>query len=103
MKRRLIIQMGIGIGETAGQAAERAVADAQARARVHVDADVEVRVTIGVPEAVELEASGLNRAFGAAEVDVHVVPGGMVVPQPGGGDLILAGAAIETFPLESAG
>ncbi len=99
MKQRLIVQMGMGVGDTAGQAVERALADAQARARLHVDVAVEVRVTLGVPDAAELDTSGLNRIFGAGEMDLKVVPGGMTVPQPGGAEAIVVSAAIEVFPL----
>lgn len=98
MRRRLIVQMGMGVGDTAGHAAERALADAQARARVHVAAEVEVRVTLGVPDPSALDASGLNRAFGAGDMDLRVVPGGMTVAQPGGAAVVVASAAIEVFP-----
>ncbi|BBU56847.1 hypothetical protein KU6B_31120 [Mameliella alba] len=99
MRQRLIVQMGMGVGETAGLAAERAIASAQARAVLHVDVDCAVHVTLGVPESAELDTSGVNRAFGAAEVEVRVVPGGMSVPQPGGAALVMVSAAIEVFPL----
>lgn len=99
MRRRLIVQMGMGVGDTAGQAAERALADAQARARLHLDVDCQVVVTLGVPVPSELEASGLNRAFGAGDMDLRVVPGGMAVALPEGGSLVVASAAIEVFPL----
>ena len=100
MKQRLIVQMGMGLGDTAGHAAERAIADAQARARLHVDTDVHIRVTLGVPGSTELDASGLNRAFGAADVDLKVVPGGMIVPLPGKAEVVVVSAAIEVFPQE---
>lgn len=99
MRRRLIVQMGMGIADTAGQAAERALADAQARARLHLEVDCEVVVTLGVPEPSALDASGLNRTFGAGDIDLRVVAGGMTVAQPVGGTLIVASAAIEVFPL----
>ena len=99
MKQRLIVQMGMGIGDTVGHAAERAVTDAQARARLHIETDVEIRVTLGVPGSAELDTSGLNHAFGAADVDLRVVPGGMTVPQPGGAEAVVVSAAIEVFPL----
>lgn len=99
MKRRLILQMGMGVGDTAGQAADRALADAQARARLHVDADCEVVVTLALPDPAALDASGLNRAFGAGDMDLRLVPGGMAVTLPQGGSLIVASAALEVFPL----
>lgn len=102
MRQRLIVQMGMGVGVTAGLAAERAIAAAQARAVLHVDVDCAVHVTLGVPEAADLDTSGVNHAFGAGEVEVRVVPGGMVVPQPGGSALVMVSAAIEVFPLGAA-
>lgn len=99
MTQRLIVQMGMGIGSTVAVAAERAVADAQARAQIHVDVPFTVRLTLGVPEAAQVDPSDLARAFSTPDLEVHVVAGGMRVPQPVGDALFVVGAAIERFPL----
>lgn len=100
MKQRLIVQMGMGIGDTVAQAAERAMADAQARARVHCDVPFATRLTLGVPREYALDPSDLARAFDTADLDLHVVAGGMSVPQAEGCPLIVVSAAIERFPLK---
>lgn len=97
MTQRLIVQMGMGIGSTVAVAAERAVADAQARAQIHVDVPFTVRLTLGVPETAQVEPSDLARAFSTPDLEVHVVAGGMRVPQPAGDVLFVVGAAIERF------
>lgn len=99
MTQRMIVQMGMGIGGTVALAAERAVADALARAQIHVDVPFTVRLTLGVPEAAQMDPSDLARAFSTPDLEVHVVAGGMQVPQPAGDALIVVGAAIERFPL----
>lgn len=98
-RQRLIVQMGMGVGDTAGQAAERAVADAQGRARIHVDVPFAVHLTLGVPQTAEIEPGDLAAAFATSDLQVRIVPGGMLIPQPDGTPLVLVSAAIERFPI----
>jgi hypothetical protein len=97
-RRRLIVQMGMGVGNSPGEAAARALADAQGRAQVHVDVPFTTRLTLGLPEPQEIAPNDLAAALGTADLELHVVAGGMIVPQPGGAPLVVVSAAIEMFP-----
>ncbi|WP_323769185.1 Lin0512 family protein [Antarctobacter sp.] len=98
MTQRLIVQMGMGVGDTISDAATRAIADAQGRARIHIEAPFATRLTLGLPQEAKVDPSDLARAFGTSDVELHVVAGGMHLPQPGGGALFVVSAAIEVFP-----
>jgi hypothetical protein len=97
-RQRLIVQMGMGVGATYNEAAARAVADAQGRAQIHVDTPMTTRLTLAMPQEMRVESSDLARAFGASDMELHIVRGGMLVPQPDGSSLIVISAAIELFP-----
>lgn len=95
--QRLIVQMGMGVGDTPEQAVHRAVSDAMARARTHSDVPFEIRVTISLPDGLEVDTAPVRAALGHGVIRVSVVPGGLRVPAPGG-ELIVANAALERFP-----
>ena len=97
-RQRLIVQMGMGVGDSVGQAARLAIADAQCRARVHVDIPFTTRLTLGVPEAAGVDPSDLAAALGSGDLELKVVAGGMHLPQPDDTAIVVVSAAIELFP-----
>lgn len=98
MTQRLIVQMGMGTGSSLEEAAARAIADAQGRAVIHAEARFATRVSLGMPVVMDVDPSDLARAFGTPGVELHVVKGGMELPQPDGSALYVISAAIELFP-----
>lgn len=102
MTQRLIVQMGMGTGTSLEEAAARAIADAQGRAVIHAEARFATRVSLGMPVVMDVDPSDLARAFGTPGVELgvelHVVKGGMELPQPDGSALYVISAAIELFP-----
>ncbi|MBY6161420.1 hypothetical protein KUV73_11085 [Mameliella alba] len=96
---RLIVRMGTGIGDTVLEAAQKALADAQTRARLHVDVECRVVVTLGLPKAAgEVDTGALPVGDLGDDVEMRVVPGGMMVDQPNGRPVCIVSAAIEHFP-----
>ena len=108
MRRRLILEMGMGNSLHKGdytQAAMRAVEDGIRHASLgFTDAlgidfsELEISITVGVtkPEQVDIEAMRRVLPHGGAEV--RVVQGGLDIPDEGLGDTaVIASAAIEVF------
>ena len=108
MRRRLILEMGMGNSLHKGdytQAAIRAVEDGTRHASLGfthalgIDFnELEISITVGVtkPEQVDIEA--VARALPHGRAEVQAVQGGLDVPDENLGDTaIIASAAIEVF------
>jgi uncharacterized protein (TIGR02058 family) len=104
--RRVIVELGAGNDLHGGdytKAALRAVEDAIHHSSLtmirtlRVDpSTVQVRVTIGVQQPERVDAAAVQAALPVGQVTVHVVKGGLDVPDPEAGDVaVIASAAVE--------
>ena len=108
MEQRVIIEMGMGNdlhGMDYQKAARRAIEDAIRHSTLPIfesidlpHTEMRVQVTVGVQEPDKIETEALKSGLPRGRAEVHVVKGGLNIPNPETGDTaVVATAAVEAF------